>query len=153
VPLVSAAEISPAPPDAAPAAFPPAEAPEFEFLSFFFLLSCSCDAFAFALALASTLAEAPEVCALWLALAPAPACPGVTEALPDAEPLAEVCATAPAIKMPAVIAAIQYFLIVIACPFSLLDIFSTTGGFEVAVFWIQMQFVKKTSTLNLSLFD
>ena len=70
------------------------------------------------MALASTLAEAPEVCAFWLALAPAPACPGVTEALPEAEPLAEVCATAPAVKMPAVIAAIQYFFIVIASLFT-----------------------------------
>jgi hypothetical protein len=87
-----------------------------EFLSLF-LLSCSWPALAFALAEASTLAEAPEVCALWLALAPAPACPGPAEALPEAEPLAEVCATAPAVKMPAVIAAIQCFFIVIASLF------------------------------------
>jgi hypothetical protein len=69
------------------------------------------------LAEASTLAEAPEVCALWLVLTPAPACPGPAEALPEAEPLAEVCATAPAVKMPAVIAAIQCFFIVIASLF------------------------------------
>jgi hypothetical protein len=44
---------------------------------------------------------------LWLALAPALAWPGVTEALPDADPLADVCATAPAASRHAALAAIQ----------------------------------------------
>jgi hypothetical protein len=69
----------------------------------------------FAFAEASVLAEAPDVCTLWLVLALAPACPGVTEAFPEADPLAEVCATAPIVNTLAVIAAIQYFLNVIVC--------------------------------------
>jgi hypothetical protein len=56
-----------------------------------------------------TLVDAAGVCALWLAFAPALAWPGVTEALPDAEPPAEVCATAVTAK-PAAIAAIQNVL-------------------------------------------
>jgi hypothetical protein len=39
----------------------------------------------------------------------------VTEAFPEADPLAEVCATAPIVNTLAVIAAIQYFLNVIVC--------------------------------------
>jgi hypothetical protein len=72
------------------------------------------DALALAEPEPSTLADAPGVCALWLALAPALACPGVTDAFPEAEPLAEVCADISAIAVivnkPAVIAAIQNFL-------------------------------------------
>jgi hypothetical protein len=45
-----------------------------------------------------------------LALAPALAWPGVTAALPEADPLAEVCATAPTDNSPAVIAAIKNIL-------------------------------------------
>jgi hypothetical protein len=59
-----------------------------------------------------TLVDVAGVDALWLALAPALAWPGVTEALPDAEPPAEVCATAPVATKPATIAAIQNVLIV-----------------------------------------
>jgi hypothetical protein len=47
---------------------------------------------------------------LWLALAPAPAWPGVTEALPEAEAPAEVWAVALIVNKPAVIAAIQNIL-------------------------------------------
>jgi hypothetical protein len=58
----------------------------------------------------STLADAPGVCALWLVLAPALAWPGVTDAFPEAEPLADVCAIAVIVNKPAIIAAIQNFL-------------------------------------------
>jgi hypothetical protein len=68
--------------------------------------------------LASTLAEAPGACALWLVLAPALACPGVTAALPEVELVAEVCASALIVKIPAVIAAIQYLFIVVCFLFT-----------------------------------
>jgi hypothetical protein len=120
----------------APAFDPEPFDPEFwapESLSFLFLLlSCSWDIFAFADA--SALAEAAGVCALWLVLAPALAWPGVTEALPDAEPLADVCATAPAARIHAAVMAIQN-LFIDSFPFVFLSN-SKTGGYEAGSIWI-----------------
>jgi hypothetical protein len=83
-----------------------------ESLSRFFSEFCFWDSReAVAFADASTLPEAPGVCAAWLALAFTPACPGVIDAPPEAEPLAEVCATAPRVSKLAIAAPIQYLLI------------------------------------------
>jgi hypothetical protein len=65
-----------------------------------------------------TLVDVPEVCVFWLALAPALVCPGVTEALPEAEAPAEVWAVALIANKPAVIAAIQNILMLNPFPFS-----------------------------------
>ncbi len=71
----------------------------------------------------STLAEAPGVCALWLVPAPALACPGVTEALPEVELPAAVCAPAERvikhIEKLAITAILQWFFIVSSNSFSL----------------------------------
>src|SRR5262249_775462 len=108
VPLLSAAEPGPATTEPVPFPLAAAEVPA---LLSFLLASCWCDALTFAEP--STLAEAPGVCTLWLVLALAPACPGVTEALPEADPPAVVCATAPILNTPAAIAAIQCLVNVI----------------------------------------
>jgi hypothetical protein len=56
-------------------------------------------------------AAAAGVSVPWVfAAAPALAWPGVTEAFPEAEPLADVCAIAVIVNKPAVIAAIKNFL-------------------------------------------
>jgi hypothetical protein len=73
----------------------------------------------------------------------------VTEALPDADPPAEVCATALTASSPVVIAAIQNFFMFIASFRSSLGC-ENLGFFEVISDRIQMQSFEKASTLNVN---
>jgi hypothetical protein len=62
----------------------------------------------------------------------------VTEALPEAEPAAEVCAMLPRVNMHATIAAIEYLFIVVA-PFNFIRIQQNGGRLNQGLCWIQMQ--------------
>jgi hypothetical protein len=64
-------------------------------------------------------------------LAPALACPGVTEVLPDAEPAAEVCVVALVAARPTTIAAIQNIFMFKYFPLLVLK-FENPWGLELA---------------------
>jgi hypothetical protein len=80
-------------------------APAFEFSCF-----CLCSLLACAWAEALVFTEAPPACVFWLALALAPTWLGVTEAFPEADPLA-VCADDAKLSKPVIATNIQKLFI------------------------------------------